>query len=270
MPEEGIVIALTGFFDKKLTLDSNVFLVNIIADGLPHPEGHLHLMHNEAYAKRLPRSLFISHWPQPHLIPRSSKRKNLFENVCFFGEPYNLWDELSSEQWIQRLKNELGINFIVREASLWHDYSDVDCALAIRKLPKSRHLHKPATKLYNAWLAGVPFIGGNESAYTANGHPNKDYLVATSLEEAFQHLKHLKEDESFRSFIVQNGHLSGEAFTQEATLARWKKILQEVVPPLARKWQQKSRFKRCCFFITQHLFCFIDYCRIVFEYNVRP
>ncbi len=47
----------------------------------------------------------------------------------------------------------------------WEDYRDVDVALAARSDCRRVLADKPATKLYNAWLAGVPMLASPEPAY---------------------------------------------------------------------------------------------------------
>ena len=263
LPREGIFIALRGSLPFSFGADApfpeNLFFVDIVADGFPHPAAHLHLVQNKTHANRLPRSLFVPHWAQPCLIPRDSKHGSRFEKICFFGDSENLDPALRTEAWHHRLQEELGITFEIRTTEQWHDYSDVDGVIAIRGFSSSSlQLHKPATKLYNAWQAGVPFIGGNDSAYVADGHPGKDYLLATSPEEVFQHLKKLKEDEKFRAHLVEQGFLSGKKFTREATLEHWKKLIEETIPFHAQRWQQKSKRQRCSFSLTQRLICFLD------------
>ena len=258
----GVTITLSGLISPRLGLDTSLprtsFLVDIVADGLPHPSAHFHLVQNKAHARRFPNSLFIPHWPQPHLIPRDPIRGNRFETVSFFGNANNLAPELRSHEWKNQLFRETGLRLEYKGTEEWHDYSTTDCILAIRNFSRSRQLHKPATKLYNAWLAGVPFIGGKDSAYAADGHPGKNYLAATSPNEVIEHLKRLKEDILFRTQLVQSGTLSGAAFTKEATLERWKIVVQETLPKLALKWQKKSMLQRRYFSITHRLFCFAD------------
>jgi hypothetical protein len=269
--EGGIIIAMSGSFPiivsclkeesqkkSKKRVTPNYFLVDIVADGVPHPGAHLHLVQNRAHARRLPRSLFMPHWPQPHLIPRDPARGSLFEKVSFFGDSSNLAPELRSAAWQERLHRELGILLEIREARRWHDYSNVDGVIAIRDFSGSSHLHKPATKLYNAWLAGVPFIGGIDSAYAADGHPGEDYLVGNSAEKVFQYLKKLKEDPVMRLKLVQKGSQSVVAYTREATLARWKKLVQTTLPAEAFKWSQGTPLGRFFFYCTQPLICFYD------------
>ncbi|MBM3856884.1 MAG: glycosyltransferase family 1 protein [Verrucomicrobia bacterium] len=242
----------------KKFLKPNLFLVDIVAHTYPHPAAQFHLVHNKAHARWLPRSFFIPHWPQPHLIPRNPDRGDRFEKICFLGDPEQLALEFISSSWKERLKNELQLEFQIKPVHEWHDYSDVDAVIAIRDFSSARYLDKPATKLYNAWHAGVPFIGGIDSAYATDGRPGIDYLVASSLEETFQHLRRLKENPSLRHELVLHGTESGKAFTREATLLRWQTFLLEKLPTLVEQWQKKSLFERHFFMMTQRFFCFLD------------
>lgn len=253
-----IFLGMSLSLKTKSLLHPNLFLVDIVAHGHPHPEAHFHLVHNKAHARWLPRSFFIPHWPQPYLIPRNPDRGDRFENVCFLGDPEQLALEFIFPSWAERLKKELQLHFQIKTADHWHDYSDVDAIIAIRDISSARYLDKPATKLYNAWHAGVPFIGGVDSAYAADGHPGVNYLVATSVEEAFQHLRRLKEDPLFRQQLVRHGTEAGKAFTREATLQQWKTFILEILPKLVERWQKKSALQRHLFMMTQRLFCFLD------------
>jgi hypothetical protein len=48
---------------------------------------------------------------------------------------------------------------------MWHDYSTDDLVLAVRDLTEKDALVKPASKLVNAWIAGVPALLGPEPAF---------------------------------------------------------------------------------------------------------
>jgi hypothetical protein len=261
LPTKGLVLALSGTLNSSFRSDHHTpdfFLVDIVADGLPHPAAHFHLVQNQAHARRLLHSHFIPHWPQPALIGREASREELFKRVAFFGDPKNLAAELLSPTWQERLEKELSLECEIRRANQWHDYSNVDAAIAIRDFSCSRQLHKPATKLYNAWLAGVPFIGGHDSAYRADGRAGIDYLVAQSPEQALEHLRRLKEDPAFRTQLVQNGFESGKNFSRPATLERWKLLIEETLPVLALQWQKKSATQRTCYLFAHRGFCWVD------------
>lgn len=260
MPVSDIAIFLkmSLSLNCKSSIAANLFLVDIVAHGSPHPAAHFHIVQNKAHARWLPRSLFMPHWPQPYLIPRDPSRGDRFENICFIGDPAQLALEFIFPAWSERLKKELALNFKIKSSEEWHDYSDVDAVIALRDISSARYLDKPATKLYNAWHAGVPFIGGVDSAYATDGRPGIDYLVASSVEETFQHLRRLKEDLAFRHQLVLHGREAGKAFTREATLERWKIFLLETLPQLVEQWQKKSVFQRRWYMLTQRFFCFLD------------
>ncbi|MBX9742610.1 MAG: glycosyltransferase [Chthoniobacterales bacterium] len=261
--EPGIVIGWGFYVTHRIGTEqpfpADLFFLDIIGDQLPNPNAHLYLAQNKAYAKYTPHSLFMPHWTQRSLIPRHTHRGDRFENVAFFGDPSNCAEELKSEAWKERLFNELGIHFIMQGNMGWHDYSAVDAVVAIRSFSKQRYFYKPATKLCNAWLAGVPFIGGPESAYAQAGTPGQDHLVATSTEELLQHLKRLKEDLPFRRQLVECGRVQVAAFTPEATLERWKELLQKTIPAYAAQWQEKSPLERRWFFFVNRLIYFLNF-----------
>ena len=262
LPKEGVVILYNNdkadFLSNPKTSLKNLFIVNVVADLPPHPSAQLHIVQNKTHTKRLPASYFIPHWPQPDLLARDPNRGNRFENIHFFGYSKNLDSYLHSEEWKNRLRRETGLFLDIKDPDHWHDYRDTDCTIAIRDFSRSRHIHKPATKLYNAWLTGVPFIGGRDSAYAADGHPGKDYLVATSPDEILAQLQRLKKDETFRANLVHQGTIAGNAFSRTAILERWKYFLQEALPVLVLQWQQQSPTKRYCSSMIQHTCCFAD------------
>lgn len=260
LPSKGIIIALSGTLPStlKTNFNSEVFLVDIVADGLPHPAAQIHLLQNKSHTSRLQNSYFMPLWPQAGLIPREISRTTLFKKVAFFGDPKNLAPELSSSLWKENLRKKLALNFEIKRSHQWHDYSNIDAVIAIRDFSRAHQLHKPATKLYNAWLAGVPFIGGHDSAYKTDGHPGRDYLIADSPKQVLEHLTLLKKDVSFRLKLIQNGFESVAQFEQSATLERWKVLLQKTLPQKATQWQKKSLFQKKLCALSQQALCTID------------
>jgi hypothetical protein len=251
MPSDGVLVTLTSCVGADFRAPDGVFFAGIVADSLAHPQAHLHVVQNSAHKRRLWNAAFIPLWPHPNLIPRDPARLDRFENVCFFGENSNLAPELAGRGWQRKLKDELGVNFIVCGADRWHDYSEADCVVAVRGFGRSAYLHKPATKLYNAWLAGVPFIGGMDSAYAADGEPGGNFLRATTADELFAHIRHLKEEPELRDRLVAAGRLAGKSFTVEAILGRWKHLLGDTVQRLAERWQRKGVAARHIFYAVQ-------------------
>ncbi len=258
IPSEGILVGLTNLLTADFRVPEHVFFVGVVADYLADARAHLHVVQNKAHARRLRNAAFMPLWPQPNLLARDPTRLDRFENVCFFGESSNLAPELADIRWKDELRNELGLNFIVCRADRWHDYWEADCVVAIRGFGRSSYVHKPATKLYNAWLAGVPFIGGMDSAYAADGEPGHDFLQAATPEELFGHLRRLQEDLSLRKQLVTAGKSSGRGFSFDATLERWQRLLGETVPELAAHWRDKSSSKRRLFRALQAASVWVD------------
>lgn len=246
IPREGIVVAITGNIPVSLPSHSGLFVAGVVADGSPHPKAQLQIVQNAAHARRLPQSLFMPHWTQPGLVPRRKDRLGKFERVAFFGDRGNLAPELLAREWTEELRKRVGATFEVRGAARWHDYSDVDAVVAIRDFRRGLQLHKPAAKLHNAWLASVPFIGGSDSAYAANGIPGTDYLVARTPGEVLSHLERLKHDESFRTFITEQGRKKSLEFSREAITKRWRKLVMNVLPELAARRTLRAAWQNSC------------------------
>jgi hypothetical protein len=241
-PEQGIVIMhadpSTTFLKESTFLSKKLFIVNIVADTRPQSRAHINIVQNRAYHSFTPYFLFMPHWSQAHLIMRDPSRGTRFENIAFFGHKDNIAPELLTEEWNDKLRRKLGLYFYLQESENWHDYSEVDCSIAIRDFIHQKHFRRPATKLYNAWQAGVPFIGGNDVAFSCEGHPGKNYLKATSLNQVFKILQRLKQSNSLRINIVQEG--LKKTITRNTILDRWIHLVLETLPRLANSWFKKS------------------------------
>ena len=133
--------------------------------------------------------------------------------------------------------NPLGIDFVPLED--WKDLRGVDVLVGIRHYGKKRYKRKPASKLVNAWHAGIPFIGGWDSAYAQIGTPGTDYLRASSHKELVAHILELKEDAGLYNKLAGAGTERAKEFTAEAIAGKWAAMLEEKVVPVYRAWRQK-------------------------------
>ncbi len=258
LPPDGIVISLAGSLPSDFNPPHKLFVAGIVADGLPHPAAHVHIVQNSLHARRLPGSIFMPHWPQPGLIPRDMGRRDTFKRIVFFGDENNLAAELKALQWHRELYNKTGATLEVRGADRWNDYSDADAAVAICNFRGSRRLHKPATKLYNAWLAGVPFVGGMDSAYASDGLAGVNYLAVRSPNEALNAFVALANDSKLRQTLVQEGTRAAQAFTPESTARRWKILLADGLPARAKKKFAQPAWRRCGDAVFRRTVCFMD------------
>jgi len=239
---EGVFVALTGNLPADFRPPKNIYLVGVVADGMLHYGCHFHILQNPLHSARVKRSAYVPHWPQPCLIPRDQTRGERFENLYFFGDSLNLAPELQKADFRNRLKIELGMNLAFPPADRWHDYSEADCVLAIRELSRRIFINKPSTKLYNGWLAGVPVIGGQESAFLADGHPNIDHVSCKSKSEVFHAIIRLRDDPDHRRKIITEGSRAAQRFSPEIIASRWMEVLRFIVTNHATTHLAKSKF----------------------------
>ena len=181
------------------------------------------------------------------MIPHLQERGDRFENIAYFGHVANLAPELRNSSWEKNLES-LGLRWLPISNSnswnnyaqidnRWHDYSQIDAIIAVRSFNKTEtYVNKPATKLYNAWLAGVPAVLGVESAYRAVGKNNVNYLEVNSLSKLISTLKQLKSDLLLRQRLVKNGFCQSQGFLPEKITQKWSQFLQEIAVPAFYNW----------------------------------
>ena len=115
----------------------------------------------------------------------------------------------------------------------WPDFREADLILAVRPGGRHRATNKPASKLVNAWLAGVPALLGPEVAYRDLRRSELDYFEVASVGEALAAVDRLLGDPDLYSAMVENGRARSVDFTAEAIVPRWGKLLFETIPALA-------------------------------------
>jgi len=188
------------------------------------------------------RRFLIHHWPQPALLPRDPSRGTAIRRIAFKGFEQNLHPEFRSPAWREFLAGR-GIEWeddavpfagaATDKAGIdWPDFRQVDLLLAVR--PENRlWTPKPASKLVNSWLAGVPALLGPEYAYRELRRSELDYLEVSSLMEAKAAVLRLLERPDLYQAMVENGRARATEFTAEATLSRWVDLLTRKIPALA-------------------------------------
>ena len=263
LPSEGIIVAICGSL-LNLTPGPRQLFVSIQADrDYLHPFAQVHVLQNAMarlrYKNIVRRLIFpgiftyMPHWPQPGLIPRNPERGDRFENVAYFGRGGNLAPELKTPEW-DREMTCLGLkSTVIENENRWNDYSDVDAVLAVRSFDSKQYLKKPASKLYNAWLAGVPAVLGPESAYRGERKNDLDYIELNSPADAISALKRLKENKAHRKAMVENGHIRAREVSEEAMINRWREMFTEIVKSAYKNWyllsenKKREHFIKCYF-----------------------
>ncbi len=192
-----------------------------------------------------PRSAFVHNWPQPGLIPRDSGRGTEVRTISFKGHPLNLEPWLKDERFLRDMEQR-GISFEdasgvgVEARKAWADYSQTDILVAVRNLTRYNARNKPANKLTNAWLAGVPAILGPEPAFQTLRRSDLDYIEVSTYAEALRAIDRLIEQPDLYERMVRNGLERAPAYTQESMVARWVELLNGPVRTAFEQWRRRN------------------------------
>jgi hypothetical protein len=224
------------------------FVVACRSDGHVPVLADLRIVQTEAMLNT-PKDIFIHHWSQPGLMPRLPERGNQIQTIVFKGWEGNLYEPFRSKAFIQELE-QLGVAFQLDglpEVGLarWHDYREADLVLAIRNLSELDALGKPASKLVNAWKAGVPALLGPEPAFRAlRRSADLDYIEIKTPQDALSAIRRLKANPQLYEAMVANGLQRAEAFSVEQQCDRWHQVLSNEVAQHYRQWQKMPKLLR--------------------------
>lgn len=167
---------------------------------------------------------YVHHW-LPRVIPRDETRKSV-EVIAYAGR---LGKENLCENSIRESCRKLGIDIKLIDKTRWHDMRHVDVLIGIRSFSRKRYLHKPPSKLINAWLAEIPFIGGYDSAYAALGRPGVDYIRVTTESELSHELTKLRDNPEYYEGFVLKGKERATEFTNANVAEQWIQLLDNAI-----------------------------------------
>ncbi|AFZ48814.1 hypothetical protein Cyast_2876 [Cyanobacterium stanieri PCC 7202] len=257
LPEKGIVIADRDTLGNIYPYLEKLMLICAKGDREYHPSAHLHIVHNMNDQKKIINSIwnpyYISHWPQPSIIPRKRDRNSLVENIAFIGSRSNICQELLSDKWIKSLE-ELDCKWYpMFDKNQWHDYSNIDAIVAVRSFDKLHYLHKPASKLINCWQAHVPAILTPESAFLAAKKSDLDFLVVNSIDETIEAVKKLKNNPQLYLAMVQNGQARYKEFSEDKITKDWINFFEKFAIPHYQEWLSMSEIERRTIFSKRYL-----------------
>jgi hypothetical protein len=244
-PEDGLVV-----FHAKQAKDllrqrsrlRDTVLVGVRADNREPLIADFEILQNGFFADGR-RRFFLPHWPQSGLVPRDPARGERIERIAYKGFAANLHPDFRTPAWTGFLAQE-GIEWVVDAVAFdgrnrreldWPDFRTVDLALAVRPAERKQRRSKPATKLVNAWLAGVPALLGPEQAFQELRRSELDYLEVASVAEAREAVLRLRRDPGLYRAMVENGSKRGADYTHEALVALWAELLFETIPALAER-----------------------------------
>ena len=187
----------------------------------------------------------MPHWPEKCLIARDASRSNDVKTMAYFGHISNLDPALACASFAEELVNSCGIELLLPGADRCHDYREVDLALALRpKVGPAWEGCKPATKLYNAWLAGVPLVGGLESSFQAAGVPGLDFAVANDAAAVLRQAAALSTDRARYACLRERCALRARDYSEAVLTERWADLFLETIIPLSHVYSRGRRARR--------------------------
>lgn len=191
------------------------------------------------------RRVHVPHWPQPGLMPRDASRGDRLGRVEYKGFIGNLHPDFRDPAWPRFLADH-GIEWVCDGKVYaqgatdglqlqWNDFRETDLMLAVRPPSADLHLRKPATKLCNAWLAGVPAMLGPESAYRHLRRDELDFIEVGSRAEAEAAILRLLHEPGRYASLRQRTSERAAECTVGCVTGHWLRVLTETVPSLARQ-----------------------------------
>lgn len=248
VPESGVVLSHSDFWIGVPPARAGQHFVEIKPDRSPVLEAPLLTICQSAFDPLLEdasaprdRVAWVPYWPQPSLVPRGAGRPPQVTRAAFLGNERNLLDVRGRERLTEGL-DRLGVRFATIPRSGWHDYSELDVVIAVREGAADGAMSqvtdpraKPATKLVNAWLAGVPAILSPDPSYLAIAEPGIEFLAAESADEILDAVRAVQRDVGLWRILVERGRRRAEDFDADAVRRAWQDLIEHRILPLARE-----------------------------------
>ena len=188
-------------------------------------------------------------WPQANIRARDHVTRQGISRLSFKGRLANLEPPFRSQAFIDQL-SAMGVELALDDFDAlqgqhdWGDYTDSDVVLAVRNLTQRDALHKPPSKLVNAWFGETPAILGPEPAFRSIRQSDLDYCEVFTPEDVIAVLRKLRETPALFEAMIENGRKRREAYTVTQRAAAWVDVINTRAGPLFDQWQRKSPITR--------------------------
>ncbi|HEY2629307.1 MAG TPA: hypothetical protein VGI57_09265 [Usitatibacter sp.] len=203
------------------------YLVVVRADRAPVAACDLAIVQNRI--DNASHERFLPLWPQPGLRARDTLRGNAVRRIAYYGRTTSAPAWFSDKAFLRALRRR-GIEFDIQKSN-WEDYRRVDVAIAAREDSGTLLATKPATKVYNAWLAGVPVLAAPEPAYVEIRRGPLDFIEIHDGDDVLGALDRLRAEPGLFEAMASHGLERGREFSVDAIRARWLGLLEEEVLP---------------------------------------
>ncbi len=227
VPSDGIAFVHRDDANDCRLERAGAFLVVVRADRAPVVACDLAIAQNGVALRRNER--FVPLWPQPGLLPRQDGRGAHITRLAYHGRCERLPAWLSERAFLSGLADR-GVSFEARRSG-WGDFRRTDLAIAARDDSPAMLATKPATKIYNAWLAGAPMLAKSEPAYREVRRSALDYLEIATPQDVLAAIDRLKAVPGLHEAMVANGRARAREFDVEAIRTRWLALFDDEIAP---------------------------------------
>lgn len=258
LPDAGVILTHSDFLSANMCASRTQFLVEIKPDRpLACTFANFVVTQNRrdpiasGFRRFLIPSAPVPYWPQPGLRPRDPARGDRFENVSYMGNPEQF---LADRDALAAEVAQLGLQWRMMPRERWSDYSDTDVVVAVRPTPSEREQAssplftpetKPASKLCNAWLAGVPAVLSPDVAFRELRRSDLDYLEAISVADVVAQLRRLRDDPALRRSMADNARLRATGLSTSRAATEWRRVLETLIAPRYDRWRRSALRRRC-------------------------
>lgn len=235
--------AVNVVHSKQLLLLGNpegAFVVCVRADYRRRPWAQHEIVQNDEQAG--PESTRIYLWPQPGLIGRDPSRSGV-RTVAYVGYTVNGNLAWTPEDW-NRLFHGEGLEFVVQGPDDWHDLSGVDVLVGVRSFDRRSYPGKPPSKLINAWMAHIPFVGGSDSAFRQIGRDGENYMLAHTPEMVLNAVRRLRDDPALYAAMVADGAASLGPYTVDSLRDQWIAAFNGPIRRRYESWLGRPRYEQ--------------------------
>jgi hypothetical protein len=254
LPERGIIVALINAIPKGIVATPDRLIVTVVADQRrrlwpgdvlvyqsPSPLRRPRLDDRLRHSVPGTRAVYMPHWPEPGLLPRDPARGDRVETVAFHGRTHELAPSLQEPAFAAAMA-EAGLTWRINtDRRTWHDFRDVDVLLAMRRDDGRLVRHKPPSKLFNAWLAGVVPVLGPEGGYRREGRPGDNFVEVSTAGDALSALERLKADPRWRAGLLSARPVTDPADLVARITRRWERLFERIVIPAWHRLQSRRR-----------------------------
>ncbi|NLA34353.1 MAG: glycosyltransferase family 1 protein [Actinobacteria bacterium] len=247
-PDPAALNVVSGIDLRIADRTANVFVIAFRGDWARPQLADLTLTMNGSVATRS-RETAMPHWIQTGLVERDRTREPRIRSLVFKGDLVNLAEAFRSDAVLDELRRrDIGFAAHVFDhttrTSGWHDYRDVDAVIAVRDIAAVELATKPASKLINAWAAGVPALLGVEPAYRELRVGPLDYIEVSEPGEMLAAIDRLNADPQLYLAMVQHGRIRALAYRRERMVERWVQYLNGPAAAAFDAWSREPRWKR--------------------------